>query len=451
MKYEFWKPHTYQQKGIDFCLDNFKREGSSAFFLPPGMGKTSCSLELFRILKEQGNVQKALIVAPLRVAQSVWPTELQKWLNFVGMTYALLHGPDKDREALRNVDIYIINYEGLLWLLSKPKFWKIDMLIFDELTRMKSWKSQRVKAIKPFLSTFKYRLGLTGTPAPNGLEDLFSQTYMLDSGLRFGRAKTRFEVMYFYESTYTGKLQLLPGAKESIFKKLENLAYSLDADDHLQLPKEIFNNIYVDLPATLLKQYETLKKEAIVALENEVVITAHTAGVLTTKLRQFLSGNIYVNGKIEHIHNIKYDYLKEFVEDTTEPVLIGYQYRHEAEQLLKTIPYAVPIGSGTPIKQLNTIITKWNRGEIPVLIGHPQSIGHGLNLQGGGATILFFSLDFNLENYLQFIKRLSRQGQTAPHVYIHHLVVRGTIDEYLLAVLHSKDSLQTNLLQFLKK
>lgn len=447
-----WIPHPYQQHGLDFCLTSLLREGGAAYFLPPGLGKTSLSLQVFMELRARGLATKALIVAPLRVAQSVWPFEIKKWLNFYSLTSVVLHGPAKDLFIQKNVDVYIINYEGLIWLLNKKKFWPIDFLVFDELTRMKSWKSQRVKAIKPFLKLFKYRLGLTGTPAPNGLEDLFSQTYVLDIGKRFGARKTKFEEVFFKErNAYSFKLEPLPGAKEEIFKRLDDLAFSLDASDYLSLPKEIYNNLYIDLPLKLMLKYDELKKEAITQLENEVYITAMTAGALTTKLRQFLSGNIYTPQGIEHIHDHKYEFLKEFIEDSTEPVLIGYQYRHEAKRIMELIKGVVPIGSGMSAKALNTVIDKWNKGEIPVLLGHPQSIGHGLNLQGGGRTILFFSLDFNLENYLQFIKRLSRQGQTAEHVFVHHLLVRGTLDEYILSVLSKKEELQASLLEFLKK
>ena len=420
--------------------------------MPPGLGKTSMSLELFMWLRQAGLARKALVLAPLNVAQSVWPFEIKKWLNFLRLTYVVLHGPQKDKLLFADVDIYIINYEGLLWLFDQPKFWKVELIIFDELTRMKSWKSQRVKAIRPFLKTFKYRLGLTGTPSPNGFEDLFGQTYMLDVGKRFGHRKTLFERKYFTEGFgYTGKPKLLPGAKEEISEKLSTLAYSLNAHDYLKLPTEIYNTISIDLPPKLRAKYNELKNEAIVELENEKVITAMTAGILTTKLRQFLSGNVYVNGQVEVIHSVKYDYLKQFLEDSTEPVLVAYQYRHEAAHILKIIPGAVPIGSGMSPKQLNMTIAKWNKGEIPVLVGNPQSIGHGLNLQGGGRTIVFFSCDFNLENYLQFIKRLARQGQEADHVFIHHLVIKDSIDEYILQVLTKKDSLQTSLLNYLRK
>lgn len=452
MKPTIWVPHQYQQNAVNFCTYNFSVNDGAALFLDPGLGKTTTTLQIFKNFKDKGLTDKMLVIAPLRVAQSTWPGELRKWLNFYDLSYVVLHGPDKDRLAFKDVDIYIINYEGLDWLFSKSKFHKIDMLVFDELTRMKSWGAKRVKMLKPFLKVFKYRLGLTGTPAPNGLEDIFSQTYMLDMGARFGKSKTKFITSYFRESNpFSYKLMPLPGAKEAIFEKLESLAYSLNSVDHLELPAEVFNTIEVDMPIKHKKLYDTLKKDAIVQLESTEILTALTAAALTTKLRQFTSGAVYIKDTVEFIHDVKLQVLKDFVEDSTTPVLIGYQYRHEAERILDDIPGVVAIGSGTKASHLEKIITKWNNGEIKALLGHPQSIGHGLNLQGGGHTIVFFSLDFNLENYLQFIKRLSRQGQQSKHVFIHTIVMKNTIDEYVQSILAGKNKLQTNLLQFLQK
>ena len=454
MRPELWEAHDYQNNAVNFVLQCFEREGSAALFLEPGFGKTSITLEVFRILRSKGLAKKMLVLAPLRVAQSTWPFELYRWLNFNGITYTVLHGLHKDRAAMADVDVYIMNYEGLQWLLSRRVFWTIDMLVMDELTRLKSWTSKRVKSLKPFLPTFKYRLGLTGTPAPNGFEDLFSQIYMLDRGKRFSHKKTKFLDTYFEAaSPYTFKRGIKRNAGTAICNLLDDLCYSLRPDDWLKLPQELFNYIYLDLPPPLRLQYEELKKEAILELQSAQLVTAQTAAVLTTKLRQFLSGTIYVDidgtAGVEIIHDIKYEFLKDFIEDLNEPLLIAYQYRHEANRLVKYFPQAVLIGSGTSQKVLTTTIAEWNKGNIPILIGHPQSIGHGLNLQGGGRHILFFSVDYNLETYLQFIKRLSRQGQSAEHVFIHHLLFKETIDEHILKVLQGKDTLQKGLLEFL--
>jgi SNF2 family DNA or RNA helicase len=450
IKREFWKPHQYQLDGIDFVWNAFQREGSAALFLKPGFGKTSMTLEVFARLRAKGLARKALIVAPLQVARATWPHELSKWLDFAGITYTVLHGLNKDREVLRDVDVYIINYEGLQWLLDRKTFWPIDLVVFDELTKMKSWKSKRVKAMKAFLPVFKYRLGLTGTPIPNGYEDLFSQVYMLDKGKRFGKSITKYRDSYFHPPSvnsfkYIVKNEYIP----VINAKIADLAFTLDEQQWLKLPQEMYNYITLSLTPPLMKQYVELKKEAITELQNKTVITAQTAAVLTTKLRQFLSGAIYVNDKVEFVHSIKYDFVKEFVEDLGEPILIAYQYRHEAMRLLVNFPEAVQLTSSVSQTRATQIIADWNAGKIPILIGHPQSIGHGLNLQGGGRHILFFSLDYNLETYQQFIKRLARQGQSAEHVFIHHLVFDKTIDEHILNTLESKGTLQKGLLDFL--
>lgn len=448
-----WIPHSYQLEAIRWCIEGFQRENCSALFLQPGLGKTSITLEVFKRLKKQGKVKTMLIVAPLRVAQQTWPSEIKKWLNFIDLSHIVLHGPNKDELLLKKADIYIINYEGLKWLTSK-KWAGCDMLVFDELTRMKSWSAERVKAIKPFLPTFNYRLGLTGTPVPNGLYDLFSQVYMLDLGQRFGRRITQFKNQFFKENIYNYKLETFGDAENIIYKKLENLAFRVEGKNYIDLPEEIHNLIELELPQNLKEKYKTLKRELIVELENLEVVTAVSAAALSTKLRQFLSGNIYIKKDnvvaVEYVHNLKLEALKEFVENLNgEPLLVGYMFKHELSMFKKTFKQAEFIEGNMNSLELNSIITRWNRGEIPLLFGHPQSVGHGLNLQGSCNNVMFYSLTFNLETYLQFYKRVARQGQKERHVYIHYLTFKNTIDEYLFEVLTKKDNSQTNLLKFL--
>ena len=391
-----------------------------------------------------------LVVAPLRVAQSTWPAEIQKWDEFKDLKFIVLHGSDKEMLLKKQADIYIINYEGLPWLTSQQ--WSgCDVLVWDELTRMKSWSANRVKAIKPFLPTFKYRLGLTGTPVPNGLGDLFSQIYMLDLGKRFTRSITKYRDKYFKPiNIYNRKLVPYDSAVGEIYDKIKDLCFRIDANDWINIPKEIHTPLMLTLPNSLKVQYNELKKEAILELQSMSTITAVNAAVLLGKLRQFLSGSIYVNNKVEHIHDYKLTVLKEFIDDLNgEPILVAYQYRHEIAKFRITFPQASFIESGMSNMHVNKIIADWNAGKIPILFGHPQSIGHGLNLQEACSKIMFYSLDFNLENYQQFIKRVSRQGQTESHVLIYYLVFSNTIDEYLLSVLSNKADLQTSLLNFL--
>jgi SNF2 family DNA or RNA helicase len=447
-----YNPHHYQSSAKNFCLESIKREGAAALFLNVGLGKTSITLSVFKELKDAGTINTMLIVAPLRVAQTTWPAEIAKWADFNNLTYVVVHGPNKQQLLNKKVDIYIINYEGLPWLTTQ-KWDCADMLVFDELTRMKNWTSQRVKAIKPFLYLFKVRLGLTGTPAPNGLQDLFSQIYMLDLGKRFGSGITKFRDKYFKPPSIYQQYKREPYdfAIQEIYDKIKDLAFRIDAKDWITLPEEIHNVIPLELPANLKKDYIILKKEFILTLECCTSVTASSAAALSTKLRQFLSGSIYTESGITNIHAHKLEALKDFIDDMNgNPVLIAYQYRHEATRFKQAFPSAEFITSTTSVIDLCSIIKRWNKGEIPVLFGHPQSVGHGLNLQGACNNILFYSLDFNLENYLQFIGRVSRQGQLERHVMIHYLTFIGTIDEYLLSVLKDKTSLQATLLDFLR-
>lgn len=440
-------PHGYQQQGIDWLT---KEPGGKALFLDMGLGKTATVLGAFKKLKDAGKVHTMMIVAPLRVAQATWPNEIHKWIDFYSFTFTIIHGPLKAEALKKDVDIYLINYEGLPWLYSQR--WKAtDVIVFDELTRMKSWSSLRVKVIRHYLPLYRYRWGLTGTPVPNGLIDVFSQVYMLDLGLRFGTRITRFRDKYFAQPTkYTWTRALLPGAADSICDALTSLAYRVEGNDWLDLPEEIHNPILLEFPKELQAKYAFLKKEFILHLEGQV-ITAASASVLSTKLRQLLSGNMYNEAReIVPIHEHKLKALKDFLEDNEgRPVLVAYKFRHELEMFKRHFPKATFVEGKTTGPELQQIIKDWNDGEIPILFGHPASVGHGLNLQGGSNTVLFYSLDFNAENYLQFIKRVSRQGQPMPTVIIHYLLFEGTIDEYVLEVLQGKLSVQSSLLDYL--
>jgi SNF2 family DNA or RNA helicase len=317
---------------------------------------------------------------------------------------------------------------------------------------MKNWSSLRTKAIKNYLPLYRYRWGLTGTPVPNGLVDIFSQVYMLDLGERFGTKITRFRDMYFQQPTkWQYKRLPFKGTPQIIYEKLESLAFRVKASDWLDLPEEIHNPILLPFPDELRATYAELKKEFVVRLKTQV-ITAGSASVLSTKLRQLLSGNIYdANREAVFVHHYKLKALQDFIVDCDgRPVLVAYQYRHEVEMFKKYFSKASFIDTSTSPANRARIITEWNEGEIPILFGHPASIGHGLNLQGGGNTVLFYSLDFNLDNYLQFIKRVARQGQKADTVIIHYLVFENTIDEFILEILQGKADVQNGLLDYLE-
>jgi SNF2 family DNA or RNA helicase len=451
-----YTPHHYQTEATKWLIEKSEPSngGGAALFLAMGLGKTSSTLQAFKQLKDSGRVKTMLIVAPLRVAQTTWLAEVAKWSEFNNLTYIVVHGKDKEALLKKQVDIYIINYEGLAWLTTQ-KWQATDIICFDELTRMKNWSSGRVKAIKPFLPLFKRRWGLTGSPVPNGLYDLFSQVYMLDLGRRFGPYITKFRTSYFKPPTIYAPFKNIPydNSVELIYDKIKDLAFRIEAEDWLTIPTEVHNPILLELPPKLKKDYNVLKKESIVALEAfGGVVTATTAATLSTKLRQFLSGAVYLaDREVAQVHTHKLDALKDFVEDIDgNPVLVGYQYQHEIARFKDAFPKATFIESSTKASDLNRIITKWNNGDIPLLFGHPQSIGHGLNMQGACNNIIFYSLDFNLDNFLQFIKRVARQGQKETHVFIHYLIFAGTIDEYLMQVLTEKETVQNTLLDFLR-
>jgi SNF2 family DNA or RNA helicase len=452
-KIEIWSPHEYQQGGIDWVLEGFERESCSALFLQPGLGKTSVTLEVFRILKENNKINSMLIVAPLRVATQTWPTEIERWLNFCGFSYTVLHGNKKEQLLGNRSDIYLINYEALDWLFSQRQWpHRPKMLVFDELSKMKTWSAKRVKTIRPFLPLFKYRLGLTGTPASNGLHDVFSQVYQLDRGTRFGTRKTNFMNEYFYTNPYNRKILPCNGAVDKIYSKLSTLAYSVDPKGLIKLPDEIHNRIYITFPDKLRALYEQLKEDLVLLLQSGNIIDAKRQAVLSGKLRQFLSGNVYTEGRVvEPIHTEKLDALEELVEELNgSPLLVAYQYNHELDAFKTRFPDAAYIESKTSAKELNRIMKEWNAGITPLLFGHPASIGHGLNMQQASNNICFYTLDFNLENHLQFIKRVARQGQKENSVFIHYLLFKGTIDEYVYSTLDEKNEVQLSLLDFLQ-
>ena len=447
-----WIPHPYQHEAIRFVMRGFAKEQCSALFLAPGLGKTSITLEIFKQLKNHGAVRRMLVVAPLRVAQITWPDELDKWSNFFGLSICVLHGPHKAERIKQKHDIYVINYEGLPWLFQQ-RWAAPEMIVFDELSRMKSWTSQRVKLMRHFIHLFKFRLGLTGSPASNGLEGLFSQVYMLDLGNRFGTKKTTFMNDYFSPMTnYTFKRALFPGAADKIHEKIATLAYSIEGAKHIKLPKEIHNIIPLEMDSKLAVMYAELKKACIIQLESLQTITALSASAASTKLRQLLSGAIYNEFKDPiTIHTLKLEALKDFVDDNEGiNLLVGYMYKHEIPRFKEIFPKASFFSDATNEAATQKLCKDWNEGKIPLLFGHPASVGHGLNLQQNCNNVLFYSLDFNLDYYLQFIKRIARQGQQEEHVTIHYLLFKNSIDEYILDVLNGKSLVQNSLLSYLQ-
>ena len=436
--------HNYQKE----IIKTAESIPNLALFLPPGLGKTATTLT---IIAEQMQ-GKTLIVAPKRVAETVWDTEAKKWEHLTSLTISKVLGPLKQRLAAleKPSSVYVVNLENLVWLLEQPV--KFDNLVIDESSRFKDPSTKRFKALKKHLKGFQRRLILTGTPTPQGMPDLWSQVGILDLGERLETTLTAFRAKYLTPDkmnrhthvVYSWKLQ--PGAEQTIRNKIADICFSLKAEDYLTLPK--LTNTYhtVDAGSEFKKQYDQLKKDMVAQIGNET-ITAATAATLTGKLLQLTSGAIYnADGEWQAVHDAKLEYLESILEEASGPVLVFYHFKHSLERIKKMFPQAVELRDSA------AQIEAWNRGEIPVLLAHPQSGGIGLNLQcnvGETAQTVWFDLPWSSENYIQANARIYRQGQEKP-VIIHHLVVEKSIDEQVVKVLEGKINLQEALLESLK-
>lgn len=455
-----WVPKSYQPKAVDWLKSKPSHfNGGGGNFINMGLGKTSVILEAFRQLKEEGKATTMLVVAPRLAAQLTWPGEITKWINFSHFKFVVLHGAKKDALLRTKADIYIINYEGLDWLTNSMDFKATDIIAFDELHRMKTWSTKRVKIMKPFLPLFRYRWGVTGTPATNTYIDLFSQSFILDMGETFGPHITKYKAKYFHPPRdFRERLRPYREAIPEIAEKLAQLFYRLDYSDEVTLPTEIYNKIKLELPKKLRRDYKELEDNFILEVEHGV-ITALSANAKSSKLRQFLSGSIYktrevgeLTRKVIPIHELKADALEELVDGLKgEPLLVAYYFQHEVEMYRRRFPSAVFMEDYTSTEALKSLIQAWDSGGIPLMFGHPASIGLGLNLQKACHNICFTSMDFNYENYIQFIKRVSRQGQPKPYVVIHMLMFSNSIDEKLFEAATEKGSSQNRLLDLVQE
>jgi len=443
-----WVPHDYQKRAIKFMVS----QAAGGLFLDPGLGKTSITFAAFKILRDKGYVKRLLVIAPLRPAHSVWPGEARKWDEFKGLKVAVLHGPKKQALLRSDAEICVINPEGLTWLVHQPEIEDFDMLVVDESTRFKHTNTQRFKTLKGILNFFDRRYILTGTPAPNGLLDLFGQVYILDGGNALGRYITHYRLAYFDNPDRQGWAWVpRHGAPEAIYAKLDPLVIRMSAEDYLTLPELIFNDVEVTLPPTARRLYVQMENAMIAQLAGGTVLAANAAAA-TGKCRQIANGGIYtgVDGEWEDLHEAKLDAVEEIVEELSgKPVIIAYEFDHDRARLLTRFPDAPHIGGGVTAKRFREIETLWNMGEIPVLLAQPQSVAHGLNLQKGGSNLIFHSITWNLEDYDQIIRRIYRQGQEQ-RVFVHHVVAKDTVDEAILKLLASKDRTQKSLLNALK-
>ena len=448
----YWVPHKYQQKAVKFLLTS----GSGQLWLDPGLGKTSISLQTIKALKDSNQIKKVLILAPLRPAYAVWPAEIQKWDNFNDLTCTVLHGSDKDKKILEDTDIHILNFDGLAWfsgMVRKLGKFDYDLLVVDEISYLKNTRTQRFKSLSPLLDKFKRRWGLTGSPAPNSLMDIFGPQLVIDQGATFGKYITHFRSAYFQPAGYNGySWQLKPNADKEIHNKLAGKVLRMSAEDYLDLPELTTNRVYVDLPKDARAIYKELEDKLFLEMDNGEV-SAVNAAVAVGKCQQIANGAIYLDGaerEVRYVHEEKINAVEELVEELSgQPCLIGYHFQHDLVRLKKSFPNAPVIGSGVSGDELNNIIDIWNKGETTVLLAHPQSASHGLNLQGSGHAVIWFSNTWSLETYDQFIRRLWRQGQRN-NIIVHQIIARKTIDEAIVAAIGNKDKTQRSLMNAMK-
>ena len=439
--------HDYQNRAAQFVKDVPK----SALWVDMGLGKTVITLTALVDLLGEFEFENALVIAPLRVAKSVWPAETTKWAHTRHLSVNNLCVPPKRREAAfkKKADIHAINRELVAKLVEYwGQDWPYDLVVIDESSSFKSHKAQRFTALKKVQNKITRMIQLTGTPASNGLLDLWSQIYLLDGGERLGRTITAYRQKYFVADHMGYNWHIKSGAKEKIYAKLADIVLTLSSEDYISLPDFVFNPIELDMPRDTAKQYKDLERDFLLELEDDEITALHAAS-LTNKLLQFANGAIYVGeGEDRHtaeLHGLKLDALGEIIDEAVgSPVLVAYNYQSDAKRIKARFKQATILDSDPKT------IDRWNAGEIPLLLAHPASAGHGLNLQKGGNTLVWFGLNWSLELYQQFNKRLHRQGQTEK-VIAHHLIVKGTVDETVMKALGAKNLTQKALLDALKK
>lgn len=449
-------PHEYQKYAVRF-IETHKE---ALLFLDMGLGKTSvCLMAIRDLMYDSFEINKVLVVAPLRVARDTWPSELKKWDDFSDLTMSVIVGDAKTRTAAinRNADIYVVNRENLKWLVdyfeSRRKPWPFDTLIIDEISSFKNWKSQRFKALRKVRPFVKRTVGLTGTPTSNGLMDLWAEVAAVDGGKRLGRFIGRYREAYFRPAgmnPYTGVVysyEILPGAEEKIYQKISDITISMRAKDYLKLPDALEVTHEVEMNRTERRIYDQMRQELVADVDGEEV-TAANAAVLSGKLLQMASGALYSDeGDAVTIHDRKLDMLCDLIEQANgQSVLITYWFRHDHDRIVKRLE-----NEGYAPRDLKTSadLSDWNAGKISVGLISPASAGHGLNMQDGGHILIWFSLVWSLEMYQQTNARLNRQGQKNV-VTIHHIVCKDTVDEDVIRALEHKNTTQQELISAVK-
>lgn len=446
-----FKPHNYQQFAIDFIINN----PIAAILLDMGMGKTVITLmAIHYLMYETFEVSKVLVICPLRVTRT-WRDEISKWSQLNGLRYSIVTGTEKQRKnALKaDADIFILNRENLPWLINKSGIpFSFDMVVIDELSSFKNHQTARHKALMKVRPKINRIVGLTGTPVANSLMDLFAEFKALDMGDRLGRFIGQYRLNYFKPDKFNGNIvysyKLLPGAEEKIYDKISDITISMKATDFLDMPELISTEYPVYLDEDEMQKYQSLKKDLILSTpEHEV--TAANAASLVNKLSQMANGAVYTDEEEwMSFHNKKLDALETLIEEAYgKPILIAYWFKHDYERIVERLGQ---LGINYMKIDSDESITKWNNREIPVALIHPASAGHGLNLQQGGNTMIFYGICWSLELYQQCVCRLYRQGQTEGTVTIIHLISQGTIDEKIMKALSEKDNAQASLIDAVK-
>ncbi len=443
-------PHDYQKYAIDFI----ETHETAALFLDCGLGKTVTTLTAIQsLMYDRFDVSKVLIIAPLRVAKNTWGAEIEKWDHLKHLTYSVVVGTAEERKTSlwKKADIYIINRENIQWLVEQGDF-DFDMLVIDELSSFKSGQTKRFKSLLKVRPKVKRIVGLTGTPSSNGLMDLWAEFRLLDFGERLGRYITHYRNTFFLPDKRNQQIVFSykprEGAEEEIYSRISDITISMKALDHLQMPECVVNTVEVSLSESEKQKYDQLKKDMVLSL-GDSEIDAVNAASLSNKLLQMANGAIYDENKaVIPIHDKKLDALEDLIEAANgKPVLVAYWFKHDFERISERLHKLHIPFSGL---DSDTSIRRWNKGELPVALIHPASAGHGLNLQSGGSTLIWFGLTWSLELYGQTNARLWRQGQKSDTVVIHHIVAKGTIDEQVMKALQSKEKIQNALMDAVK-
>lgn len=443
-------PHDYQEYSINKIIENKK----AGLFLDMGMGKTITTLTAVAdLMHDYFDVQRVLVIAPLRVAKYTWTDEIEKWEHTRYLKTSQILGTKEERLAAlkKQADIYLINRENVVWLVDqyKGRIWPFDMVVIDELSSFKSTTAKRFRALRKVKPFFKRIVGLTGTPAPNGLIDLWPQLYLLDQGERLGKTVTGFRHRYFVPGAGDPSKYIVydwipkKEAEENIYKKIEDICVSMKSVDYLELPERIDHTVDVLLSDKARNKYVQLEKDLLLPFTDGDVV-ADTAAVLSNKLLQLANGAVYDEEKDVHfVHDEKLDALEDLIDQANgKPVLVFYNFKHDVDRILTRFKDAVKLETDEHFK-------KWNKGEIPILLTHPASAGHGLNMQDGGNTIIWFGMTWSLELYQQANARLHRQGQKSK-VNIYHLLVQDSIDERVMKAIKNKTVTQDDLMEAVK-